>query len=74
MAPAFEEAAGHLTPDFVAGKIDTQASPELGERHAIRSIPTMIIFSKGKEVARKTGVMSGREIEKWARAQKVETS
>ncbi len=69
MAPAFDEAAGHLTPDFIAGKIDTQAAPELGERHAIRSIPTMVMFLNGKEVARTTGALTSPQIVEWARAQ-----
>lgn len=69
MAPAFDEASAHLTPDFIAGKVDTQAAPELGERHAVRSIPTMVMFLDGKEIARTTGAMTAPQIIKWVRAQ-----
>ena len=42
-APVFE-AASDEHPDIVFAKVDTEAEPELAERFAIMSIPTLMIF------------------------------
>ena len=43
------------------------AVPALGARYNIRSIPTMILFRNGREVARQSGAMASAQIEQWAR-------
>ena len=67
MAPHFEGAARLLEPAIRLGKVDTDAEPELAERFLIRGIPTMILFRGGQEIARRSGVMSGTDIERWVR-------
>jgi len=67
MAPHFEAAAAQLEPTLRLAKVDTDAEPELGARYAIRSIPTLILFRGGREVARQAGAMSGAQIAQWAR-------
>ena len=69
MAPHFEAAATQLEPAMRLGKVDTQAQPELGARFAIRSIPTLVLFKAGGELARMSGAMPAAEIVRWARAQ-----
>ena len=69
MAPHFETAAGALEPALRLAKVDTEAQPALGARFGIRSIPTMILFRSGGEVARHSGAMGAAEIVRWARAQ-----
>lgn len=66
MAPAFEAAAARLEPSMRLGKIDTEAEQAIAARFAIRSIPTMILFSDGREVARQSGAMSANAIVEWA--------
>src|SRR4051812_27020367 len=66
MAPHFEAAAAQLEPGLRLAKVDTDAEPELGARYAIRSIPTLILFRGGREVARQAGAMSGAQIAQWA--------
>jgi thioredoxin 1 len=41
--PVFEQAAED-NPDFVFGKVDTEAQPELGAAFNVMSIPTLMIF------------------------------
>jgi thioredoxin 1 len=41
--PVFEQAALD-NPDFVFGKVDTEAQPELGAAFNVMSIPTLMIF------------------------------
>ncbi|MBA8886687.1 thiol-disulfide isomerase/thioredoxin [Dokdonella fugitiva] len=36
-------------------KVDTEAEPALAARFDIRSIPTLILFAGGREVARQSG-------------------
>lgn len=67
MAPAFAQAAGQLEPQMRLAKLDTEAEQQIAARYAIRSIPTMILFSKGREVARQSGAMPAQAIVSWAR-------
>jgi len=67
MAPAFEEAAGQLEPNVRLGKIDTEAEQAIAARYSIRSIPTLMIVSKGREIARQAGAMPASAIINWAR-------
>lgn len=67
MAPAFEAAATQLEPHLRLGKLDTEAEQSIAARYGIRSIPTMILISKGQEVARQSGAMPMSAIVSWAR-------
>lgn len=65
MAPQFEQAAKLLEPRARLAKVDTQAEPALGERHAIRSIPTLVLFRNGLEISRQSGAMGAHDIVRW---------
>ncbi|MDB6162726.1 MAG: thiol reductase thioredoxin [Xanthomonadaceae bacterium] len=67
MAPEFERAAAQLEPLARLAKVDTEAEPALGQRFAIRSIPTLALFVSGREVARQSGAMSAADIVRWTR-------
>ena len=69
MAPHFEAAAARLEPAMRLAKVDTEAVPALGARFGIRSIPTLVLFHGGRELARSAGAMQGADIVRWARAQ-----
>ena len=68
MAPHFEAAAAELEPAVRLGKIDTQGQPELGARFGIRSIPTLALFQRGREIGRMSGALPTGEIARWARS------
>jgi thioredoxin 2 len=68
MAPEFEKAGRALEPHARLAKVDTEAQQNLGRRFNIRSIPTMVMFRAGKEVARQSGAMGAGAIEQWVRA------
>jgi thioredoxin 2 len=65
MAPMFEAAAKQLEPRVRFGKIDTEAEHALAARFQIRSIPTLVLFRNGREVARSSGAMDSRAIVRW---------
>lgn len=67
IAPAFEAAASQLEPYVRLGKVDTEAEQAIAARYDIRSIPTMILFRGGKELARQSGAMPAGSIVSWAR-------
>jgi thioredoxin 2 len=45
--------------------VDTEAEQVIAARYNIRSIPTLILFRGGREVARQTGAMSANAIVQW---------
>ncbi|OGS90140.1 MAG: thioredoxin [Gallionellales bacterium GWA2_60_18] len=68
MAPAFEQAAARLEPGMRLAKLNTEEAQELAARYGIRSIPTLALFSGGREVARQAGAMDASGIVNWARS------
>ena len=69
MASAFEKAAATLEPDVRLAKLNTENEQQIGAQFDIRSIPTMVLFKGGKEIARQSGAMMGGQIEQWAKSQ-----
>jgi len=65
MAPQFEKAAGQLEPTVRFAKVNTDEEQHLAGRFGIQGIPTMILFHRGKEIARQSGVMDATRIEQW---------
>ena len=65
MAPAFEQAAAELQPEVRLAKLNTEDEQNIGAQLNIRSIPTMVLFKNGKEIARQAGAMSAPEIKSW---------
>ena len=67
MAPEFAKAAKALAPQARLAKIDTQDHPDVAQRYGIRGIPALILFRKGREVARLAGARPAAEIEAFVR-------
>ena len=66
MAPAYHEAAIQLEPLIRVAKVNTEDEPQLSSRFGIRSIPTLILFAGGREIARQSGAMSvAEQIVRW---------
>lgn len=65
MAPIFAEVAAELEPRMRFAKLDTEAEQALASRFGIRSIPTLIVFRGGIEVARQPGVLQGPQLRQW---------
>lgn len=68
MAPAFEQAAAQLEPRVRLAKVNTEQEQALAARFGIRSIPTLILFREGREVARQAGALGTADIVRWMRA------
>jgi thioredoxin 2 len=68
MAPQYEQAASLLEPRVRLAKLDTQSEQQAGAEFAIRSIPTMVLFKGGREVARQSGAMGSADIARWVQS------
>ena len=64
-APTFAQAAQQLSGHCRLGKLDSEANQQLAGQLAIRSIPSLILFRQGKEVARQSGAMSLPQLLGW---------
>lgn len=67
MAPEFAKATAALEPAARLAKLDTEAAQDIAGQLGIRSIPTMILFKDGQEVARQSGAMPAGHIIQWVR-------
>lgn len=67
MAPIFAEAARELEPRLRFAKLNTEEQQALAARFGIRSIPTLIVFQNGAEVARQPGLLQGPQLRQWLR-------
>ena len=66
MAPQFAQAAHSLEPRYRLAKVNTEAEPGVGSQFGIRSIPTLVLFRAGREIARQSGAMGAQDIIRWA--------
>lgn len=67
MAPQFALAASLLEPQVRLAKVNTEDEPQLGAQLGIRSIPTLVLFAGGREIARQSGAMGAADIVRWVR-------
>jgi len=68
MAPQYAQAAAELEPEVRLAKLDTDAAQKVAGAFGIRSIPTLMLFKSGREVARQAGAMGKADIIRWVRA------
>jgi thioredoxin 2 len=63
MAPLLDElASGHAGRALIA-KLDTDRNPAMAQRFQIRGIPTLIVFYRGREVAREVGAVPRQRLQ-----------
>ena len=65
MAPAFEKAALAMESRVKFARLNTDEEQLIAQQFDIRSIPTMILFRDGQEIARHSGALMGGDIERW---------
>ncbi|WP_439135986.1 thioredoxin TrxC [Pseudomaricurvus sp.] len=70
-APVFEQAARELEPRLRLAKLNSEAQQGIAGRWKIRSIPTLILFKAGKEVARLSGAVPLGQLKQWLTQQGV---
>jgi thioredoxin 2 len=68
MAPVFEQAAAATEPAARFAKVNTDEAQQVAARYGIRSIPTLMVFKGGREVARQAGAMDPATFRRWLAA------
>lgn len=68
MAPEFEKAASQM-PKVRFVKVDTEAARDAAARASIRSIPTVVLYQGGREIARHSGAVQATQLMTWLRQQ-----
>jgi len=68
MAPQYAAAARELEPAIQVAKLNSDAAPAVAAEFGIRSIPTLMLFKSGREVARHSGALARADILRWVRS------
>jgi len=70
-APIFEQAAAQLHGRCRLAKLDSEANAQLSSQLGVRSIPSLILFRNGREVARQSGALPLPQLLAWLSQQGV---
>ena len=68
-APVVAQAAEQLKGQCRLAKLNSEQEPNLSAQLGIRSIPSLILFKNGKEVARQSGAMPLPQLISWLKQQ-----
>jgi thioredoxin 1 len=65
IAPALEEIASDLQGKVKIAKLNVDENPGVPGKYGVRSIPTLMIFKDGKNIATKVGAAPKCELSRW---------
>jgi thioredoxin 2 len=65
MAPVLDRTAKQRALSLQVGKVNTDEQQDLAGRFNIRSIPTLVLFRGGREIARQSGALDGATLSRW---------
>jgi thioredoxin 2 len=65
MSPVLDRFAAERRTQLQVGKVNTDENQQLAGQLGIRSIPTLILFKGGKEVARRAGASDLGSLSRW---------
>ncbi|NBS09524.1 MAG: thioredoxin TrxC [Betaproteobacteria bacterium] len=68
MAPAYEKVSQDMHGRARFVKVNTEDEQSLAGKYNIRSIPTLAVFTGGREIARQPGAMSAPDLARWVSA------
>jgi thioredoxin 2 len=64
-APTFDQVAGEMSAQACFVRLDTEHNKNTAGGYNIRSIPTLVIFHHGKEIARMSGALPQPQFKQW---------
>ena len=65
LEPGLKQMTDRLNETLRVIDVDLEEIAELGERYNIRGVPTLILFSNGRELTRCNGFQSGSMLREW---------
>jgi thioredoxin 1 len=68
IGPALEEIATELNGKVKIAKLNVDENPAVAGKYGIRSIPTLMVFKGGQQVATKVGAGPKSELSRWINA------
>jgi thioredoxin 2 len=71
MAPVLDRLASEWSQRLQVGKVNSDEEPALSARFGIRSIPTLILFRNGAEIARQSGAMDYSTLTRWLESTRI---
>lgn len=67
MMPVLESVKKKLKENLHILEIDIDKNPTVASYYRVKGVPTFILFKKGKELWRRSGLISGKELEEQIR-------
>ena len=67
LASVFVQSSSRIEPNVRLAKLNTEQEQGVSAQFGIRSIPTIVIFKQGREVARQSGAMDLTTLLNWIR-------
>jgi thioredoxin 1 len=68
IAPALEEIAGRLGDKVKIVKLNVDENPQTAQKYNIMSIPTLMLFKKGRLASSQVGAAPKAKLEQWITA------
>ena len=65
IAPALEEISDELADSVTIAKVDIMENTDVAAQFGVQSIPLMILFKDGKQVAQKLGAAPKSQLKGW---------
>ena len=65
LEPGLKQTADRWNETLRVIDVDLEESAVLGDRYNIRAVPTLILFSNGRELTRCSGFQSGSMLREW---------
>ena len=63
-APMLEELARRVGDSAKIIKVDIDKNPKAANQYQVRSVPTLVVFKRGKVVWRQSGVVPANQLQK----------
>ena len=63
-APMLEELARRVGESARIIKVDIDKNPKAADQYQVRSVPTLVVFKRGKVVWRQSGVVPANQLQK----------
>jgi len=64
LSEALEEVAGTFPDALIVSRLDVEDNYRTARRYSVLTIPTLILFQRGRPVERMSGLMTRRDIER----------
>ncbi|MCB9638236.1 MAG: thioredoxin TrxC [Myxococcales bacterium] len=65
IAPMLEQLARKYAGQLIVAKVNTDDEARIAQRFGIRALPTIALFSQGREVDRQMGALPLPQMERW---------